>query len=146
MTRFITGNWIKLCKTQSKVIMYFTGRYMLIVGNGIRSNGITLLHWICYFDLKLASWAAMLSLKAESFFNFQIECLRRLLSCGLNVDAGDVRYKRTIAHIAAFAGHPHMLLWVLRAGADPNKQVTSCNAFAYFLLCQNNGNHRNIVS
>ena len=53
----------------------------------------------------------------------QVECLRRLGTCGLNVDVGECRYSRSPAHVAAFAGHPHTLLWLLQAGADPNKQV-----------------------
>jgi hypothetical protein len=55
----------------------------------------------------------------------QVECLRLLLNCGLNVDVGECRYRRTPAHVAAFAGHPHMLLWLLQAGADTSKQVVS---------------------
>ena len=50
--------------------------------------------------------------------------MRRLLSCGVNIDIGDCRYSRTPAHIAAFAGHPHLLVYLLQAGADPNKQVS----------------------
>ena len=57
------------------------------------------------------------------FAKFQVECFRRLLACGLNVDIGECRYKRSPAHVSAFAGHPHMLLCLLQAGADPNKQV-----------------------
>lgn len=33
------------------------------------------------------------------------------------------RYTQTPAHIAAFAGHPHCLSWLLQAGAHPDAQV-----------------------
>lgn len=33
------------------------------------------------------------------------------------------RFTQTPAHIAAFAGHPHCLSWLLQAGAHPDAQV-----------------------
>lgn len=66
----------------------------------------------------------MISICQQSLMKFQVECFRRLLACGLNVDIGECRYRRSPAHVSAFAGHPHMLLCLLQAGADPNKQVS----------------------
>lgn len=35
------------------------------------------------------------------------------------------RFTQTPAHIAAFAGHPHCLLWLLQTGVNTNAQVTT---------------------
>lgn len=66
------------------------------------------------------------------FTNFciilQLECLRVLIGGvgnGVTVHPGMTtsRFTQTPAHIAAFAGHPHCLQWLLQTGLDPNAQV-----------------------
>ncbi|XP_037783040.1 ankyrin repeat domain-containing protein 10-like isoform X1 [Penaeus monodon] len=57
----------------------------------------------------------------------KLECLR-LLICGMgngiaaNPGQKTSRFSQTPIHIAAFAGHPHCLQWLIQAGADPNAQ------------------------
>ncbi|KAK7086459.1 Amyloid protein-binding protein 2 [Halocaridina rubra] len=57
----------------------------------------------------------------------RLDCLR-LLVCGIGNGVSShpglktSRFSQTPIHIAAFAGHPHCLQWLLQAGADPNAQ------------------------
>eukprot|EP00058_Branchiostoma_floridae_P026189 XP_002611679.1 hypothetical protein BRAFLDRAFT_63637 [Branchiostoma floridae] len=51
-----------------------------------------------------------------------LECLRQLIMSGVNKDVTTQRFCQTPAHIAAFGGHPHCLLWLLQAGANINAQ------------------------
>lgn len=53
----------------------------------------------------------------------QLECVMRLVQVGSGVNAVTSRFAQTPIHIAAFGGHPECLLWLLRAGADINRQV-----------------------
>ncbi|XP_042223056.1 ankyrin repeat domain-containing protein 10-like isoform X2 [Homarus americanus] len=69
--------------------------------------GWTPTHWAAYFG--------------------KLECLRVLVSgvgSGVAVHPGMTtsRFTQTPAHIAAFAGHPHCLQWLLHTGVDPNAQ------------------------
>ena len=40
------------------------------------------------------------------------------------------RYQQTPAHLAAYAGHPHCLQWLLNSGSDMSKKVN--NDFSTF--------------
>ncbi|XP_031559217.1 ankyrin repeat domain-containing protein 10-like [Actinia tenebrosa] len=51
-----------------------------------------------------------------------LECLMRLVSCGLSLDVMDGRLKQTTLHLAAFAGNALVLDWILHAGASIDKQ------------------------
>ncbi|XP_076159546.1 ankyrin repeat domain-containing protein 10a isoform X1 [Alosa pseudoharengus] len=52
----------------------------------------------------------------------KLECVRRLVQVGCEVNAVTTRFAQTPAHIAAFGGHPECLLWLLQSGADINRQ------------------------
>ncbi|KAI8490794.1 Amyloid protein-binding protein 2 [Branchiostoma belcheri] len=56
------------------------------------------------------------------FLVLVLECLRQLIMSGVNKDVTTQRFCQTPAHIAAFGGHPHCLLWLLQAGANINAQ------------------------
>ncbi|XP_050725234.1 uncharacterized protein LOC127002964 isoform X3 [Eriocheir sinensis] len=53
---------------------------------------------------------------------FKLECLKALVASSQAVHPGMTtsRFTQTPAHIAAFAGHPHCLLWLLQTGVNPN--------------------------
>uniref|UniRef100_A0A3B4ABV5 Uncharacterized protein n=1 Tax=Periophthalmus magnuspinnatus TaxID=409849 RepID=A0A3B4ABV5_9GOBI len=52
----------------------------------------------------------------------KLECVMRLVEVGCSVNAVTSRFAQTPTHIAAFGGHPQSLLWLLKAGADINRQ------------------------
>uniref|UniRef100_S4RHK6 Uncharacterized protein n=1 Tax=Petromyzon marinus TaxID=7757 RepID=S4RHK6_PETMA len=52
----------------------------------------------------------------------QLDCLSTLVQAGASVTTVTSRYAQTPAHIAAFGGHQHCLLWLLRVGANVNQQ------------------------
>ncbi|KAM8855276.1 ankyrin repeat domain-containing protein 10b isoform 4-T4 [Spinachia spinachia] len=61
-------------------------------------------------------------LQTQSAFIQKLECVMRLVQVGSGVNAVTSRFAQTPIHIAAFGGHPECLLWLLRAGADINRQ------------------------
>ena len=50
--------------------------------------------------------------------------MRRLVECGLNIDAPEGRFEQSATHLAAFAGHVNVLQWLLENGAFPQKVVS----------------------
>ncbi|CAH3167092.1 unnamed protein product, partial [Porites evermanni] len=65
-----------------------------------------------YLKWTPAHWAA--------FFG-KVDCLKRLVECGLNIDVCEGRFEQTPAHLAAFAGHANVLHWLLQNGAVAEK-------------------------
>uniref|UniRef100_A0A2K5Y8F8 Ankyrin repeat domain 10 n=2 Tax=Mandrillus leucophaeus TaxID=9568 RepID=A0A2K5Y8F8_MANLE len=51
----------------------------------------------------------------------KLECLVQLVRAGATLNVSTTRYAQTPAHIAAFGGHPHCLVWLIQAGANINK-------------------------
>ncbi|XP_077983725.1 ankyrin repeat domain-containing protein 10-like isoform X2 [Glandiceps talaboti] len=82
----------------------------LLIANGQHSGiyqedqfyGWTPAHWAAYFG--------------------KLECLCNLVSHGVNIDIATKRFNQTPTHIASFAVQPHCLLWLIKAGADINRQ------------------------
>ncbi|CAH3039439.1 unnamed protein product [Porites lobata] len=65
-----------------------------------------------YLKWTPAHWAA--------YFG-KVDCLKRLVDCGLNIDVCEGRFEQTPAHLAAFAGHANVLHWLLQNGAVAEK-------------------------
>lgn len=55
---------------------------------------------------------------------FQVDCVKRLVECGLNIDVPEGRFEQSATHLAAFAGHVNVLQWLLENGAFPQKVVS----------------------
>lgn len=51
----------------------------------------------------------------------KVDCVKRLVECGLNIDAPEGRFEQSATHLAAFAGHVDVLQWLLENGAFPQK-------------------------
>jgi len=51
----------------------------------------------------------------------------------LSLEPSTSRYQQTPAHLAAYAGHPHCLQWLLRTGSDVHQKVgLSANIYSRF--------------
>ncbi|PFX34298.1 Ankyrin repeat domain-containing protein 10 [Stylophora pistillata] len=61
----------------------------------------TPIHWAAYFG--------------------KVECVKRLVECGLNIDITEGRFEQSAAHLAAFAGHVGVLQWLLESGSSAQK-------------------------
>ncbi|XP_020610107.1 ankyrin repeat domain-containing protein 10-like isoform X2 [Orbicella faveolata] len=51
----------------------------------------------------------------------KIDCVKRLVECGLNINVPEGRFEQSATHLAAFAGHVNVLQWLLENGAFPQK-------------------------
>lgn len=51
----------------------------------------------------------------------KVDCLKRLVECGLNIDVCEGRFEQSPTHLAAFAGHAEVLHWLLQNGAFSQK-------------------------
>lgn len=55
--------------------------------------------------------------------SLQLACLRKLTMVGVDCDGCSLRFHQTPGHLAAFGGHPHVLQWLVQAGACLETQV-----------------------
>ena len=66
---------------------------------------------------------------------YQSDCLNGLLHCDVNVNIRTSKFQQTPLHVAAFGGHPCILLKLLNCGADYNAKVSLYNVLE-FVYCQ----------